>query len=175
MCWILKKCDGFVLRIWAFIHKHEFSQNCTKGIDKQSVLWYNIINEERRKDGNTFMNDNEFESEYYTLTDEDGNETEFEVVGSAELDGIEYYAMVSTESESEDEEEDGMIEYVILKRDKDEDGEDIFVTIDDDDEFDRVADYFDDLFSEETDYDVWVFPIINCDYNGEYVPACQVA
>ena len=44
------------------------------------------------------MNDNEFESEYYTLTDEDGNETEFEVVGSAELDGIEYYAMVSTES-----------------------------------------------------------------------------
>ena len=100
------------------------------------------------------MNDNEFESEYYTLTDEDGNETEFEDVGSAELDGIEYYAMVSTESESEDEEEDGMIEYVILKRDKDEDGEDIFVTIDDDDEFDRVADYFDDLFSEETDYDV---------------------
>ena len=34
-----------------------------------------------------------------------------------------------------------------------EDGEETFVTIDDDEEFDSVADYFDDLFSEEIDYD----------------------
>ena len=35
----------------------------------------------------------------------------------------------------------------------DESGEATLVTIDDDEEFDDVADYFDDLFSEEIDYD----------------------
>jgi hypothetical protein len=34
-----------------------------------------------------------------------------------------------------------------------EDGEEVLVSIDDDDEFDNVADYFDDLFSQEIDYD----------------------
>ena len=36
----------------------------------------------------------------------------------------------------------------------DEDGEKILVTIDDDDEFDNIADYFDDMLSDEADYDV---------------------
>ena len=49
--------------------------------------------------------------------------------------------------------EDGMVEYVVLMKEKDADGEDMFVTIDDDDEFDKVADYFDDLFDSEEDYD----------------------
>ena len=35
----------------------------------------------------------------------------------------------------------------------DESGEATLVTIDDDEEFDDVADYFDDMFSEEVDYD----------------------
>lgn len=95
------------------------------------------------------MNDNNFESEFYTLTDEDGNEIEFELVGSAEIDGVEYFAMVPTDSESA---EDGMVEYVVLKKET-VDGEDMFVTIDDDDEFDKVADYFDDMFDSEEDYD----------------------
>ena len=34
-----------------------------------------------------------------------------------------------------------------------ESGDATLVTIDDDEEFDDVADYFDDLFSEEIDYD----------------------
>ena len=97
------------------------------------------------------MNTNEeFQSEFYTLTDEDGNEIEFEVIGSAEIDGTEYFAMVPADSEGAD---DGMIEYVVLKKEKDEDGEEMFVTIDDDDEFDKVANYFDDLFDSEEDYD----------------------
>lgn len=96
------------------------------------------------------MNEQEFQSEFYTLTDEDGNETEFEVIGSAEINGIEYFAMVPSDSAAGD---DGMIEYVLLKKEKDESGEEMFVTIDDDDEFDRVADYFDDMFDSEEDYD----------------------
>ncbi len=97
------------------------------------------------------MNEQEFESEFYTLTDEDGNETEFEVIGSAEINGIEYFAMVPSDSVAGN---DGMIEYVLLKKEKDESGEEMFVTIDDDDEFDRVADYFDDMFDSEEDYDL---------------------
>ncbi|MBQ7357947.1 MAG: DUF1292 domain-containing protein [Clostridia bacterium] len=96
------------------------------------------------------MNEQEFQSEFYTLTDEDGNETEFEVIGSAEINGIEYFAMVPSDSAAGD---DGMIEYVLLKKEKDEDGEEMFVTIDDDDEFDTVANYFDDMFDFEEDYD----------------------
>ena len=96
------------------------------------------------------MNEQEFQSEFYTLTDEDGNETEFEVIGSAEINGIEYFAMVPSDSTAGS---DGMIEYVLLKKEKDESGEEMFVTIDDDDEFDRVADYFDDMFDSEEDYD----------------------
>ena len=97
------------------------------------------------------MNEQEFQSEFYTLTDEDGNETEFEVIGSAEINGIEYFAMVPSDSAAGN---DGMIEYVLLKKEKDESGEEMFVTIDDDDEFDRVADYFDDMFDSEEDYDL---------------------
>ena len=32
-------------------------------------------------------------------------------------------------------------------------GEEILVTIDDDDEFDRVADFFNDMLFDEVDYD----------------------
>lgn len=101
------------------------------------------------------MNENEkdFESEYYTLTDEDGNEIEFEVIGSAEIDGTMYYAMVPSDSD-DDSDDDGIIEYVLLKKEADENGEDMFVTLDDDDEFDKIANFFDDLFDSETDYDV---------------------
>ena len=86
--------------------------------------------------------------EYYTLTDEDGNKLKFELIGKAELKGTQYFAFIPA-----DEEQDGeFCEYTILKA-VIEDGEEILVSIDDDDEFDDAADYFDDLFSEEIDYD----------------------
>ncbi|MBQ1245454.1 MAG: DUF1292 domain-containing protein [Clostridia bacterium] len=97
------------------------------------------------------MDEKAFENEYYTLTDEDGNELQFEVIGSAELNGILYYAMIPVDDQPEEED---VYEYVILKAEKDEDGEDILVTVDDDDEFDDIADYFDDMLSDEADYDI---------------------
>ena len=86
--------------------------------------------------------------EYYTLTDEDGNELKFELIGKAELKGVQYFAFVPAEDDSDGE----FCEYTILKA-VIEDGEEMLVSIDDDDEFDDAADYFDDLFSEEIDYD----------------------
>lgn len=96
------------------------------------------------------MAENLFEDEaIITLTDEEGNENEFELIATCELDGCTYYALVP-----KDDIEDEEGEYVILKIDVDDDGEEILVTIDDDDEFERVADYFDDKFaSEDLDYD----------------------
>ena len=90
------------------------------------------------------MEEKNLEFDYYTLTDEDGNESKFELIGSVEMDSNIYYALVP---ETNDE------EYVILKLTKDENGEEILITIEDDDEFDRVADFFEDELFDEVDYD----------------------
>ena len=97
------------------------------------------------------MEENKLEYDVYTLTDEEGNELQFEVIASAEVNGTVYYAMIPVDDQPEAED---VYEYVVLKEETDEDGEKILVTIDDDDEFDNIADYFDDMLSDEADYDV---------------------
>jgi len=83
--------------------------------------------------------------EIFTLTDEEGNESQFELLGSHEVDGVTYLALVPVDENSD--------EYVILRLEVDENGEETLVTIDDDDEFDRIADIFDDELFGEIDYD----------------------
>lgn len=85
----------------------------------------------------------------FTLTDEDGNESRFALIGQLELEGQEYLALIPADGENDSEDE-----YVVLKITVDENGEEILVTIDDDDEFDRVADAFEDQFMDEFDLDV---------------------
>lgn len=91
----------------------------------------------------------EEEDDLFTLTDEEGNESQFALVGDLELDGQEYLALIPADTEGDGEED----EYVILKVTTDENGEEILVTIDDDEEFDRVADAFEDRFLNEYDLD----------------------
>jgi uncharacterized protein YrzB (UPF0473 family) len=91
-----------------------------------------------------------FGDEIFTLTDDEGNENQFELIGSHELDGVTYLALVPLDEKGEDHEEG---EYVILKLDIDDNGEEVLVTIDDDDEFDRIADIFDEELFGEIDYD----------------------
>ena len=93
---------------------------------------------------NEIEENEEYDPEIYTLTDEEGNELNFALLGTLEHEGNVYKAMIPVNENGEEESE----EYVILKFEKDEDGEDILVTIDDDDEFDRIADIFDDMFSD---------------------------
>ena len=97
------------------------------------------------------MAEQEGEREFFTLTDEEGNEVEFELIDTADYQGVTYYAMIPADAEGESD--DGFQEYVILKMEKDENGEDMLVTLEDDEEFENVADIFDDRFSEEVDYD----------------------
>lgn len=96
------------------------------------------------------MEENIFENDYFTLTDEDGNEIEFELIGQCERNGEQYLALIPVEEDANTP--DDVCEYIILKLAKEGD-EEILVTVDDDDELDDVADYFDDLFSQEIDYD----------------------
>ena len=99
------------------------------------------------------MEENNYESAVFTLTDEDGNEIEFEVIGQHEMNGEHYVALLPVEEEEKAAKGgDFEWEYVILKLAKDGD-EEILVTVDDDEEFDNSADYFDDLVSQEIDYD----------------------
>ena len=85
------------------------------------------------------------EAPVFTLTDTDsGEEKDFELLASAEIDGVLYYALVPADEESE--------EYAILR--VTEDGDDLILeSIDDDDEFEKAEDYFNDLLFNEVDYD----------------------
>jgi uncharacterized protein YrzB (UPF0473 family) len=92
------------------------------------------------------MVDNNNEIEVLALTDEDGSVVEFEFIGTVELDGKEYYALVPLEDNDEGA-------YIILRAEDAEDGDVNLVTIDDDDEYDRVADLVEDEYFSEIDYD----------------------
>ena len=83
----------------------------------------------------------------YTLTDDEGNENDFELLASVELDGKTYCALIPYTEDDEEPEE-----YIVLRVEKNGD-EEILVSIDDDEEFDRVADIFDDEFAD-IDYDM---------------------
>jgi len=84
-----------------------------------------------------------------TLIDEDGVEKDFGFVDSIQLNGNTYVALTELDSDSEDEES----ELILLRVEKDANGEDTLVSIDDDDEFDDVADAFEDLFAQDVEED----------------------
>jgi uncharacterized protein YrzB (UPF0473 family) len=87
----------------------------------------------------------ELEVNVITLTDDEtGEEQDFEIWARDVIDGQLYYALVPTDEESE--------EYVILKA-TEKDNEVFFETIDDDEEFYKVEEYFNDLLFGEVDYD----------------------
>ena len=90
------------------------------------------------------MDNNEiYDPEIYTLTDDEGNELNFALLGSLEHEGTVYKALVPVDENGEETSD----EYVILKLSVDEDGEDILETIEDDEEWDNIADIFDDEFA----------------------------
>ena len=92
------------------------------------------------------MEEQLFGDEIFTLTDEEGNENQFELIGSQELNGRTYLALVPLEDNEEGD-------YVILKVETDINNEEILVTIDDDEEFDQIAAVFDRELFDEIDYD----------------------
>lgn len=78
--------------------------------------------------------------ENITLTDEDGNDVEFEVITKLELEEDEYFIVAPLDNDDADA--------IALKVVKDEDGEEYFATVEDDEEFQIVNDAFETLYAE---------------------------
>ncbi len=92
------------------------------------------------------INEEEIEVPVYTLTDDEtGEEQDFELLAEATIDELRYFALAPLDEEAE--------EYVILRVSSYEDDDIVLESIDDDDEFDKVEDYFNDLLFSEVDYD----------------------
>ena len=95
------------------------------------------------------MND-EFGPNFVTLTDDEGNDIELEYVDALEHNGTTYMAFFPVvEEDSEDEENEEEYGLVILKSQM-EHGEEFLVTIDDEEEIDKVYDLFmEQILSDE--------------------------
>ena len=92
----------------------------------------------------------EFGPNFVTLTDDEGNDVELEYVDALEFNGTTYMAffpvMEEDSEEKENEEEYGL---VILKSQM-ENGEEFLVTVDDEEEIEKVYDLFmEQILSDE--------------------------
>jgi len=82
------------------------------------------------------------------LVDEEGEEHEFELLAELEVEGQSYRVLVPLEEEEElDEEEE--VEVVILKVVFDEEGNEFLGDIEDDEEWEKVADAWQELVDKE--------------------------
>ena len=87
-------------------------------------------------------NEKEEEKQLIETVDEEGNIVKFELFDIVEVDDQEYALLLPAESDLEDE------EVVLMRLTKD--GEDyLFEAIEDDEEFDRVSEYIENLTDEE--------------------------
>ncbi len=91
----------------------------------------------------------EYGSDYISITDEDGNDYELEVLAELEYEGSRYLALVPADSNDEAEE----LEVSILKAEM-ENGEEMLVTVDDDAELEAVYQALMDMLYEDDDTDV---------------------
>lgn len=89
----------------------------------------------------------EYGNDYVVLTDEDGNEVEFQHIDTVEVDGETYMAFIPAELAVDEE-----AEVVILKV-IEEDGEEILASVENEDEADKVFDIVmervEDMYEDE--------------------------
>jgi uncharacterized protein YrzB (UPF0473 family) len=85
--------------------------------------------------------------EIFTITDENNEELEVEVLAALNLEGTDYVAVAFVEDL--EEENEGDIDIFFLKVDEEGD----FSAIDSDKEFDKVSTAFDEIMDEEDDED----------------------
>ena len=104
---------------------------------KVLVLYWNSTCQERKENKMD-------EKQLIETVDENGNVINFELFDIVEVENQEYALLLPADAEESDEEE----EVVLMRLTKE--GEDyIFESIDDDEEFDRVAEYIESMDIEE--------------------------
>lgn len=84
---------------------------------------------------------NEMAADLYTLVDEDGVEQQFEMLDTMEVGDERYYALVPYYDDPTKEIE-ADTELVVLKSEYDENNEETLVSIDDDEEYERIGNMF---------------------------------
>ena len=99
--------------------------------------------------------DDSFGPDFITVTDEEGNDFELEMVDSLEHNGITYYAMFPAVEEDEatgepkdvdaDDEEYGLV----IRKAIQENGEELLSTLDSDEELDEVYELFMERFFQD--------------------------
>ncbi len=97
------------------------------------------------------MNEKEYNPDIISLSDDDGNEYAFEVLDSVETDTGRYVAMIPVYDDPQKMLDDSG-ELVVLKE-FDEDGETYFEEIEDDAEYETIAEMFIDRLSEMFEID----------------------
>lgn len=95
-------------------------------------------------------NEEFFEEEFpvLVLVDEDGEEHEFELLAELEIEDETYRVLVPLD-EFDEEDEESEIEVVILKVVTDDSGDEFLMDIEDDEEWERVADAWQELVESE--------------------------
>ncbi|MEG0570923.1 MAG: DUF1292 domain-containing protein [Oscillospiraceae bacterium] len=87
------------------------------------------------------MDELDYNPDIYTLIDEDGLEQAFELLDVLEVNEDRYFALVPYYENPEDSlEDDG--DLIVLKSQMDENGEEMMISIDDDEEYQRIGDMF---------------------------------
>ncbi len=97
------------------------------------------------------INENDYNPDIISLSDEDGNEYTFEVLDSVETDTGRYVAMIPVYDDPEKMLDDSG-ELVVLKEIY-EDGENYFEEIEDDAEYETIAEMFIDRLSDMFEID----------------------
>ena len=97
------------------------------------------------KQNNNPAENEEYGNDFVTLVDENGKETEFEIVDSLVTENNEYFALIPTETADNIDSDDG--ELVILKV-VEENGEEFLEPIEDDDEYNEISEIFIDRLEE---------------------------
>lgn len=97
----------------------------------------------------------EYTPDLYTLEDDEGNEQTFEMLDAMEYEGEKYFALTPYFENPEDMLEDSG-EVIILRSDFDGD-EEIMVSIDDDEEYEKIGNIFmkriEEMFAFDDDDD----------------------
>lgn len=97
------------------------------------------------KQNNNLPETEDYGNDYVTLVDENGKETEFEIVDSLVTENNEYFALIPTETAENIDSDDG--ELVILKV-VEENGEEFLEPIEDDEEYEEISEIFIDRLEE---------------------------
>jgi len=102
-----------------------------------------IMNDENKK---LFFDDDSDFTATITVTDEDNNEIEAEIIASVEIEelGKEFVALLPTDTPDDMEENEALI----LEYSEDADGEPVFAPIEDEEIFNVVSEAFDQFFSD---------------------------